>query len=222
MAAMHPALDAALAGPNPTIFGAVEIVLPRHTIRLLTGSGIIAFTAPDANGNPELKTFTGRDATYGVLHAIDELTDGNGDDAPALGVTLVPASDAAAADLASASMQGSPVSIWLGAVEPLNGLVIGDPLLIFLGVLDVPTLKAGANSRLLDFEVTSAFEVLFLNDDGARLNDRWHQYIWPGETGLAHVTAVTQQIYWGGSPASGVTKAAGGVPSATAAARQLF
>jgi hypothetical protein len=194
---MHPALDGALAGFNPTIFGAVEILLPNHAIRLLTGSGIVVFDG---------KTFTGQDATYGTLHSVEDLTDGTGDDAPAINLTLVPASDAAAADLAGADMQGASVSIWLGAVEPTNGLVIGEPLLIFLGVLDVPTLKVGANSRLLEFEITSAFEALFMNDDGARLNDRFHSYVWPGETGLSHVTSVTQQIYWGGSPASGVTK----------------
>lgn len=214
MTAMHPALDAALAGTNPTVFGAVEIMLNGgRIIRLLTGSGLVAFAG---------KTFTGRDATFGVLHSIENLDDGIGDEAPAINLTLVPASDAAAAVLASASMQGSQVSIWLGAVEPSNGLVIGDPLLIFLGVLDIPTLKAGANSRLLEFEVTSAFEVLFLNDDGARLNDRFHGYVWPGESGLAGVTAVTQQIYWGGSPASGVTRSGSGGGGAAAAARSAF
>ena len=197
MTAMHPALDAALAGPTPTIFGAIEIVLPDHTIRLLTGSGIVVFGG---------KTFTGVDATYGVLHSVEDLTDGTGDEAPALSLTLIPASDAATADLAGADSQGSQVSIWLGAVEPSNGLVIGEPLLVFLGVLDVPRIKTGANSRLLELEITSAFEDFFFTDDGARLNGRWHQYLWPGETGLDHVTAVTRNIYWGGSPASGVQR----------------
>lgn len=197
MTSMSPALDTALAGPNPVIFGAIEIVLPGHTIRLLTGSGIIVFAD---------KTFTGRDATYGVLQSVEDLTDGTGDEAPALTITLAPASDAAAAGLASAGMQGSQVSIWLGVVEPSNGLVVGDPLLIFLGALDVPTLKVGANSRLLELEITSVFEEFFTSDDGVRLNDSWHQSIWPGETGLADTSGVLRQIYWGSAPPSGVSK----------------
>ena len=152
------------------------------------------------------KTFTGSDPTYGSLFAVENLTDGGGDDAPAIQLTLAPASNAAATTLAEASMQGSPVSIWLGVIDPASGLVIGEPLLIFLGELDVPTLKAGPNSRLLDLEITSAFESFFFNDDGARLSDTFHEYLWPGETGLSQVTGILQQIYWGQSPQGGVTK----------------
>lgn len=195
MTSMSPALDQALAGFTPTIFGAVEIVLPHHSIRLLTGSGVIVFGG---------KTFTGADATYGVLHSVEDLTDGTGDEAPGITLSLAPASDAAAADLAAPEHQGAPVSIWLGAVEPSNGLVIGEPLLVFLGALDVSVLKSGDHSRLLELEVTSAFEDFFFNDDGARLSDTFHQYAWPGERGLSFVTGVDQQIYWGTNSVSGV------------------
>lgn len=197
MTAMDPAMDAALAGINPTVFGAIEIVLPDHTLRLLTGAGIAVFDG---------KTFTGADATYGVLHSVEDLTDGSGDEAPAINVTLIPASDAAAADLAAASMQGSPVTIWMGVVDPTNGLVIGEPLMIFLGELDLPTLKVGPNSRTLELEITSVFEYLFFNDDGARLSDTFHQYVWPGELGFSFCIAVLHEIYWGGDAPSGVTK----------------
>ena len=102
-------------------------------------------------------------------------------------------------------MQGSAVSAWLGVVDPATGLVVGDPLLVFLGMLDVPTLKTGANSRKLDFECTSVFEDFFLNDDGARLNGDFHKSCWPGETGLDHTSIVTQIFYWGSDSVSGVT-----------------
>lgn len=197
MSQLSPALDNALAGQNPTTFGAAEIVLPTHTIRILDGSGVITFDS---------KTFTGSDPTYGSLDSVSEFTDGTGDEAPAITLTLAPAGDAAAADLASADMQGSQVSIWLGAVDPTTGLVIGEPYLVFLGVLDTATLKAGANSRLLDLEITSAFEWFFFNDDGVRLSDTFHRYLWPNEDGLSQVTGVAHQIYWGVSPASGVSR----------------
>jgi hypothetical protein len=197
MTAMSPAMDTALAGVTATVFGAVEIVLPDATIRLLTGAGVIAFDG---------KTFTGSDPTYGVIMAVDNLTDGVGDEAPSILLTLAPASDAAAADLASAAMQGSQVTIWLGVVDPSNGLVIGEPLMIFLGMLDVATLKGGANTRTLDLEITSALDFFFFNDDGCRLSDTFHQYLWPGETGLASVTGILHQIYWGSAPTSGVTR----------------
>lgn len=196
MTQMSVAMDTALAGAVATIFGAVEIVLPSHTIRLLTGAGTISFAG---------KTFTGNDATYGSIHSVEDLTDGTGDEAPALTLTLVPRSDAAAADLASASMQGSSVSMWLGVVDPKTGFVVGDPLLVFLGLLDVPTIKIGTNSRLLELEITSVFEDFFLSDDGARLSDSFHQYLWPGEQGMSFATGVTHQLYWGAEAPSGVS-----------------
>lgn len=197
MSAMSPAMDAALAGLNPTIFGAIEIVLPDHAIRLLSGSGIINF-----GGN----SFTGRDATYGTLISIDALDDGIGDDAPTITITLAPASDAASADLASAAHQGAQVSIWLGVVDPATGLVIGDPLLIFLGALDTATIESSSVGRFLEFEVTSAFEWFFFNDDGARLSDTFHRYLWPNEAGLSQVTGILHQIYWGSKPPTGVSR----------------
>lgn len=196
MSAMDPALEAALQGPNPVVFGAIEIVLSAHTVRVLTGSGVVTFDG---------KRFTGADATYGTILSVEDLTDGIGDQAPALKVTMVPASTAAATDLASAGMQGAPVSIWLGVVDPASGAVIGEPLLMFLGMLDVPVLKTSRNSYLLELQITSVFEAFFQTDDGTALSDQFHQFLWPGETGLAHVTGIIQHFYWGSSAASGVT-----------------
>lgn len=197
MTALSPALDNALAGINPTIFGAIEIVLPDRTIRVLDSSGVIAFDG---------KTFAGSDPTYGSLYAVGELKDGVGDEAPSLDLTFLPAGDAAVADLASADKQGSQVSTWIGAIDPATGLAIGEPYLAFAGLLDVPNIRSGANSRLLDLEITSAFEWFFFNNDGARLSDTFHRYLWPNETGLSQVTGVEHQNYWGTSPQSGVTR----------------
>ncbi len=54
-------------------------------------------------------------------------------------------------------------------------------------------------------EITSDDELFFFTDDGIRLSDTFHQYLWPGETGLFDVTGILRQIYWGTSPQSGVT-----------------
>lgn len=203
---MSPALDAALAGPNPTVFGAIEIELPNHTIRILTGSGIISFTAADSNGQDEVKIFTGSDATYGSLYSIGDINDGVGGQAPSLTLTLAPASTEAAVDLANSGDQGSPVTIWLGAVEPSNGLVIGEPLMIFLGELDVPILKTDDHSQLLELQISSAFEAFFLTNNGVALSHYFHMYLWPGETGLSQVTGILRHFYFGSAPATGVSK----------------
>lgn len=197
MTQFTPAMDAALAQPTVVVVGAIEIVLPEHTIRVLTGSGQISFGG---------KTFTGADDTYGTLVSVEDLTDGTGDDAPALQLSFAPASNAAAASLGNASHQGSAVTIWLCVVDPASGLVVPDPLAVFLGALDVTTFRSGDKVRLLDMEVTSAFEQFFFNDDGARLSDQFHEYCWPGETGLNQVSGIEQHIYWGAAPPTGVSR----------------
>ena len=103
-------------------------------------------------------------------------------------------------------MQNSPVSIWLGVVDPASGLVVGEPLLVFAGTADVPMLTVDNNQYTLELEISSVFEAFFLTDDGVALSDTFHQMLWPGETGLADATGVLRMIYWGQSPTSGVTK----------------
>lgn len=188
MTQLSPAFDAALSGFSPTIFGAVSIALPGYTLNLLDGSGVLAFGG---------RTYAGRDDTFGALASIENLTDGTGDEAPALSITLLPAGDAAAADLAAATMQGSSVLIHIGAVDAATGFVIADPHLLFIGELDVPTLKSKANGRELDYEVVSVFERFFQDDEGARLAPGYHKSIWPDELGFDDITGVSQTYYWG-------------------------
>lgn len=194
MSDLAPALDAELKTLTPTIFGAVAIDLPGRQVNLLDGAGQLSFGG---------RSFFGRDATYGTLAAIDSLSEGLGDEAPAIRVTLFPASDAAAADLAGPTMQGAPVLLWVGAVNRTTGLAIADPLLLFVGDLDVPSLKSGANERSLELEVVSVFERFMAPDEGARLVPAYHKQFWPGELGLDFVTGVEEPVYWGMEPPAG-------------------
>lgn len=188
MTALTPALDTALRGDAPTVFGAVAIDLPGYQLRLIDGSGFVAFAG---------KTWVGEDATYGIISDVESLTDGTGDSAPALSLTLLPAGDAAAAALAAPTMQGAQVAIYCGALNPLTGQVIPDPHLLFLGELDVPKLSAGEQGRKLDYEIVSVFERLFEDDETARLSPGFHRSIFPGESGLDSVTGVDEPVYWG-------------------------
>ena len=71
MTSLTTALDNELKTFAPTIFGAVEILLPGYTLRLLDGAGAVTFDG---------RTFVGRDATFGVLAAASTLSDGSGDE----------------------------------------------------------------------------------------------------------------------------------------------
>jgi len=196
MTALTPALDTALSGDRALIFGSVEINLPGYDLRLLDGSGVLQVDG---------QAFFGEDTIYGVLESIDELTDGLGDESPALSINLLPASEASAGQLSSPTFQGSRVRVRVGAVDRLTGISIGDYLL-FDGEIDVPVLTVGQRRRALALECVSSFERFFDNDEGARLSDSYHQSIWPGETGFANITGIEQTIYWGVANPSGTVK----------------
>jgi hypothetical protein len=201
MSAFTSQMETALAAPVATVFGAVEILLPGYAIRLLDGAGQVTFGG---------HSFTGFDPTFGAIESMDVISDGTGDEAPAISLTLIPSGDAAAGTLAAASMQGSQVSLWIGAVDAVSGLVIPDPMLVFLGAIDVPVLTSSSEGRTLELSVVSAFEKFFADDEGVRLSDTLHRSIWPGETGLAGVTGVDKKVYWGvETPISSVSYGSG-------------
>ncbi len=197
MAELTLAMQTALAAPVVRIFGAVEINLPGYDLRLIDGPA--AFKAAPWNA------FRGRDPVYGTLTAIDSLTDGIGDEAPKVSITLTPASGVAAGQLSAASLQGSPTRMWLGVVDVATGMVVPDPYLLFDGVLDVPTLNWG-RTRTVDYEIASVFERFFDLEEGIRLSDSWHQSVWPGELGLAFVTGVAETVPWGTDNLGSVVK----------------
>jgi hypothetical protein len=114
-------------------------------------------------------------------------------------MSLTPATDAGAFELANPGMQGSRVRIWIGALnlgDP-NRAVMGDPFLLFDGELDQPKLWADKNKRQLDYDLVSSFERLFTDDEGLRLSPASHKEFWPGETGLDEITGVARQVLWG-------------------------
>lgn len=188
MSSTTPAMDAALAAPSLLMFCAVEIALPDRVLRLLDAPGRVSFAG---------RTFLGIDPVFGVLGGVESITDGVEDEAPDITLTLEPPTLTAAATLASPAMQGSPVTIWLGVMDRATGAVIADPLVIFLGEIDVPSLTGDRDRRALQFSITSVFELLFETDEGVRLNNSFHQSVWPGELGLEYVTEVQRQLPWG-------------------------
>jgi hypothetical protein len=189
MSTLTTALDTELKADSPLLFGAVEVLLPGYNLRLLDG----ALAALTVNGS----TYTGRDATYGTLGGVEQLSDGLDNAAPGVRMTLLPPSNTATADLADPDAQGAQVAIWFGAINRSTGLVIADPALLFLGELDVPTLEVDRGSKALQYDVVSAFERFFDQDEGVRLNGPWHASVWAGETGLQYVVAIQQQLPWG-------------------------
>lgn len=98
--------------------------------------------------------------------------------------------------------------IWLGCLDA-NGNVIADPTQMFGGLMDVPTIKPGAETCTISITVETR-AARMKTAKSRRYTDADQQTDYPGDLGFQYVTAVTQPFMWGGNvitPASG-----GGTP----------
>lgn len=178
-------LETDLGATRPLIFCAVKIVAPFATLRILDGESTLTIDA---------ETYTGG-SDYGDLAGLDTFTDGDGNTAPRLKVSLYLPSDDLISDWLDPEVQGSPVTVWLGAVDRATGAAVSE--VIFRGEVDQPTLLIGRDKRWIDLDTCSYLERFFDLNTGVRLNDAWHQSIWPGEKGLDQVTGINRQQPWG-------------------------
>jgi len=192
-----PSMDAALASDVLTPFLCMLVEFPGTDLALLEAEGEVTFNVSYRNGTTKATKFTGYSNTFGSLQSIDALSDGVGDQAPALSFALLPPGETASALLSQPNMQGSRIRIWLGAIDNASKFVIDAPYLMFEGEIDQPLLTIDNGRRELEFEAVSAFERLFSDEEGIRLSNANHKEVWPGETGLEDVTGVIKQIIWG-------------------------
>jgi len=173
-----------------TLVGIVEIVL-RGTgapvIRLCDG-GFVNF-----GGN----IYSGSDAAFGTIAAVEPISEGVGDEIPAGRISFLPVSTASAATLSQPGYQGSRMRFWIGEVDAATGLITGTPKLMFDGQTDRTVLKTGKAMRILEMEFVSRAERLFVQNEGNSLSVNFHKSIYPGELGLDNATGVSTSVAWG-------------------------
>ena len=170
-----------------TLVGLVEITLPTETLRYCDG-GIVTWGA---------NTFASKDATFGSIGSLDPLTEGTGDEVPALKMVFLPNSTASAAELAQPGWQASPMKFWIAEVNQSTGAVSGTPELMFHGQLDTADLISGRGTRELHFDIVSTAERLFEVNIGNTLSPRFHKSIWSGETGEDNAIGIGLTVAWG-------------------------
>lgn len=185
--ALDASLDAALKGAAPLVCLLVKIELDGHTIHALDGAGQVVYDGA---------TYTGEDAVYGAFDSVETVSEQVGTEAPAVRFTFLPATLTALADLTAPVNQGSPVSVWFGAVDSA-GLVIGTPELLFYGELDTAEVDVGGETTVINFNVASAWERLFDPSEGQRLNNAFIQSIYTGALGASFVISVQRDLPWG-------------------------
>ena len=192
---MDALLIAEFQKANPFSFIAVRLDLPTQTL-CLTSGGIVTFTCTDHDGGTEEKTFVPFDDDYGFLSYVGEIEEGADDTtaAPDLGFEVF--SEAAVATFTAAAAQGSPWTLYWGAVDPSTGDVVGAPVEWFSGRLNVGSVEFDQNRRGLQFSNYTEEQFQLLADGACRLSDSFHQQCWPGELGMSHVTGLTRKIWW--------------------------
>lgn len=185
---MTPQMGTALAGRRVLLAGLLRIGLPGHTLLLCDGAGTLVFGG---------ESYSGRDATFGTIGAMEAVAESAGDQAPGVDCTILPPDLAGAVALCQPGNQQAAVRIWLAAVDVETGLVVPDPELLFAGEIDTAALDIGRGQLAVKLGFASVFERLQEPDEGARLSDSFHQSIFPGELGLQNMTSTTITELWG-------------------------
>ena len=184
---MDASLITALQGAAPTLVHLVTVTLSGATVRWMDtgGSGFVVWS-----GN----TYSAENAIYGALGAIGAIEDGADGQATVCDLTILCDATAMALWIAP-ERQGSPVTVYLGTVNPSTGVLIGEPELLFRGELDQPRIAAGRGQTLIFDCITEEARMLEPNEE-QRLTDSFQKAVWPGDLGNEHITDVEKKIYW--------------------------
>lgn len=189
---MDAALIAGYQHPAPIKCTMVRFQLPGEAL-CLTDGGFVIFDAGEGEG-PE--TYLGRHPVYGVMSKVSSAKDGADSGTPRVSVDILPASDIAAAALGAPNVQGGRFQWWEGVIDPVSGFLIGAPELKFVGEIDKPRLSVDEESWSLTLECGAEAERQLEANADWRLNNSFHQLIWPGELGLSFVDGVTRKLTW--------------------------
>ncbi len=94
-------------------------------------------------------------------------------------------------------MEGRVLNIWLAALSP-GGAVIADPIQVYHGAFDRPTITDGGAQGQISVTADSVMAKLFdVNERRHTDEDQNDEY--PGDSFFAHVQDQDRQIVWKGS-----------------------
>lgn len=181
---MDTDLIEALEAPAVTEVHLATITLPDATIRWTDGGSVV--------WGADLYAET--DATWGALSSVEEIEDGVTGSATVCSLSINAPPDSLA-DWTAPEVQGSLVTVHLGAVDRETGLLIGEPELLIRCELDQPRLAVGGGATLIYDCITEEARMLEPNED-QRQTDSFHQSVWPGEKHYEFVSDVRRKIWW--------------------------
>lgn len=160
-----------------------EGVFENYTLNLWTGSGDLSWDSKTWQGN-------GWFAGYQGLVESDDLSD------IALEVQLSGLPETVLNLILASVQQGASGKLWVGMTTAALALV-SDPVLMFSGVLDYPSLEEGAGDSVVSLKYTT---LLTTNQRGRefRFEPETQRLHHPGDTGFDWVTATLEwNGFWG-------------------------
>lgn len=181
-----------------TLFTAVQIVLPDHTINLLDAAGVVTFPV-----NGVSTTFTGSDSAFGTLASVGAVGSTMGSETPRTSIIVMPPTVEAMGVLTDPTVQGSSVRAYEGAFNPATGVVIGSPHQFWSGIIDVAYALSDQFSRSVEIDTVSIMAKFLQRNEGLRLNVAWQSQHFANATGLRFNVAATTTPTWGVEGVSG-------------------
>lgn len=173
----------------------IELSSPAHTVRYCEG-GTVTF-----NSN----VYTDRDDYFGTLSSIDNVVNGEGDQAPGFDMMWTPPNLAAVNQIGAVENQGGLVSLYVLTVNRATNAVL-DSKEIFSGIIDFVVLHGNKSEQKLQLGLTTEIDRFFNTDKGNTLNDAFQKSVWPSDEGLSNCTGVLVPVPW----ANDAPKGAGG------------
>lgn len=187
-----------LAGQlRPALF--LEIEFLTETVWLWNGFGTMTPGGPAVDPNssfPYGQTFLGM-GWMGEVRSVPQVADVV---AQGLNLTLSGIPAELVSDAINAVRQNSIATLWLGCLDSNNG-VIGDPVQIFQGSLDVPTLSEGAETATISISCENP--LIDLNrPPNRRFTDVDQQFMYNGDLGFFQVQLLQDYNFTWPSPVS--------------------
>lgn len=172
---------------NIAITGLIKITLPDHTILLCDG-GFFEYGG---------ETYLSSDNIFGTISTVEGLSEGVGNEVPALRIGFSPPGTSEPGDLSKPGYQNARVIARIAEYDVDTGLITQILSTEFIGILDQTTITRGRNTYDLDCVVVADGERLFQRNIGNSLNSGFHKSIFSGETGEDNATGLNRPIAWG-------------------------
>lgn len=150
------------------------------------------------------EAYLARDPVFGVLGELPMFEDGIDSQTTRSTLTIIPPDQAGLAKIADRKYQRSLARVWDATVDAATGQLIGEPDLLFRGLVDFPRAVIGESWEVV---LECGTEEALLNEpnEDRRLSNSFHQSVWPGETGLSYVTGLGRKVYWRANTPAGVS-----------------